>query len=144
MAETDDDPIASWADRIGTLRKPGRISAAALAVAPPDEIDVRRGRPPPPERLSALWERLVFSRRPGWFDAGAASLLERFCVTMIQCQEIEAALHRTAVADPQYPKLAKLHRLSAALAATLATRLRLTPHSRIDKNRPQNGDLPFA
>ena len=148
MAETDDDPIASWADRIGTLRKPGRISAAALAVAPPDEIDVRRGRPPPPERLSeaerALWERLVFSRRPGWFDAGAASLLERFCVTMIQCQEIEAALHQTPVADPQYPKLAKLHRLSAALAATLATRLRLTPHSRIDKNRPQDGDLPVA
>ena len=120
MAETDDDPIASWADRIGTLRKPGRISAAALAVAPPDEIDVRRGRPPPPERLSeaerALWERLVFSRRPGWFDAGAASLLERFCVTMIQCQEIEAALHQTPVADPQYPKLAKLHRLSTAFS----------------------------
>ena len=63
---------------------------------------------------------------------------------MIQCRDIEAALHRTPVADPQYPKLAKLHRLSAALAATLATRLRLTPHSRIDKNRPQDGDLPVA
>jgi hypothetical protein len=78
----DDDPITSWNERIGTLRKRGRVSAAALAVAPPEDVDVRRGRPPPPERLSeaerALWERLVLSRRPGWFDAGAASLLESF------------------------------------------------------------------
>jgi hypothetical protein len=33
MVETDDDPIASWQDRIGSLRKRGRISAAALSVA---------------------------------------------------------------------------------------------------------------
>jgi hypothetical protein len=56
-----------------------------------------------------------------------------FCVTMIQCQEIAATLHQTPVAEPHYPKLAKLHRLSAALAATLATRLRLTPHSRLTR-----------
>lgn len=76
MAETDDDPITSWADRIGTLRKRGRVSAAALEAIPAEDVDVRRGRPPAPERLSeaerALWERLVVSRRPGWFDAGAA------------------------------------------------------------------------
>ena len=39
---------------------------------------------------------------------------------MIQCQEIEAALHQTPVADPQYPKLAKLHRLSAGYAGDAA------------------------
>ena len=53
MAATDDDPIKSWQDRIGTLRKRGRVSAAALTVVPADEIDVRLGRPPAPERLSA-------------------------------------------------------------------------------------------
>jgi len=52
MAETDDDPIASWRDRVGSLRKRGRISAATLSVVPPGEIDVRLGRPPAPERLS--------------------------------------------------------------------------------------------
>jgi hypothetical protein len=52
MADTDDDPIASWHDRIGTLRKRGRVSGAALAVVPADEIDVRLGRPPPPETLT--------------------------------------------------------------------------------------------
>ena len=40
MAESDDDPIASWQDRIGSLRKRGRISGAALTVVPADEIDV--------------------------------------------------------------------------------------------------------
>jgi hypothetical protein len=50
MVETDDDPVASWQDRIGSLRKRGRISAAALSVDPADEIDVRRGRPAAPER----------------------------------------------------------------------------------------------
>jgi hypothetical protein len=67
MAVTDDDVITSWRDRVGK-RKRGRIGAAALTVVPASEIDVRRGRPPAPERLSdeerALWEKLTFSRRP--------------------------------------------------------------------------------
>jgi hypothetical protein len=52
MTATDDDPIASWQDRISTLRKRGRVSGAALAVVPAAEIDVRVGRPPAPGRLS--------------------------------------------------------------------------------------------
>src|SRR5262245_16332460 len=97
MAETDDDPVASWQDRIASLRKRGRISAAALTVVPTEEVDVRRGRPPAPERLSeperALWEKLTFSRRPGWF-LGAEELLESYVMTTIGCQQIEAALRK--------------------------------------------------
>ena len=48
MTETSDDPIASWRDRVGTLRKRGRVGAAALTVVPAAEIDVRVGRPRPP------------------------------------------------------------------------------------------------
>jgi hypothetical protein len=80
MAENGDDPIASWNERVTNLRKRGRISAAALAVIPSGEIDVRRGRPPALQRLSdkgrALWEKLTNSRRPGWFS-GAENVLER-------------------------------------------------------------------
>src|SRR5215831_8163498 len=97
MAETGDDPIASWQDRIGTLRKRGRVSAAALTVVPADEIDVRLGRPPAPERLSdeerPLWEKLTFSRRPGWFS-GAESLLESYVVTISRVQGLEPALRK--------------------------------------------------
>jgi len=59
----DDDPITSWNERIDTLRKRGRVSAAALAVAPPEDVDVRRSRPPPPERLSEA-ERALFGLQP--------------------------------------------------------------------------------
>lgn len=47
------------------------VSGAALAVMPTSEVDVRLGRPAPPERLSSqereLWEKLTHSlcRRRG-------------------------------------------------------------------------------
>jgi hypothetical protein len=94
-AAMTDDPIASWQERIGTPRKRGRVSAAALAVVPASELHVRIGRPPAPERLSPqereLWEKLTYSRRPGWF-AGAEAILESYVTTVLQVQEIEAAL----------------------------------------------------
>ena len=148
MAETGDDPIASWQDRIGTLRKRGRVGAASLTVVPADEIDVRLGRPPAPERLSAaereLWEKLTFARRPGWFS-GAEGILESYVVTTLHCQRLEAALRKTKPGvSERYQKLARLHRQSTALAATLATRLRLTPHSKLHKSQPTDGELPVG
>ena len=47
MAETDDDPVASWHDRVDTMRKRGRVSAAALAVVPTEDIaSAVAARPP--------------------------------------------------------------------------------------------------
>jgi len=150
MTETSDDPIASWRDRVGTLRKRGRVGAAALTVVPAAaaEIDVRVGRPPTPERLSdeerALWEKLTFSRRPGWFS-GAESLLESYVTTAIHCQRLEVALRKAKPGtSDRYQRLARLHRQSVALAASLATRLRLTPSSKLDKRTPTDGELPVA
>src|SRR5215831_6666892 len=98
MTATDDDPIASWQERVGSLRKRGRVSAAAaLTIVPADEVDVRRGRLSAPARLSGqqqeLWERLIFSRRPGWFS-GAEELLESYVTTISQVQQVEAALRK--------------------------------------------------
>ena len=148
MTATDDDPIASWQDRVGTLRKRGRVSGAALTVVPANEIDVRLGRPPAPERLSAeeraLWEKLTFSRRPGWFS-GAEGILESYVVTTLHCQRLEAALRKAKPGmSERYQKLTRLYRQLTGLAATLATRLRLTPHSKLDKTQPTDGELPVA
>jgi hypothetical protein len=85
MAETDDDPIATWNERVTSPRKRGRVSDAALALMPASEVDVRLGRPEAPERLSAeerkLWDKLTHSRRPGWFSGGE-NILETYCVTV--------------------------------------------------------------
>src|SRR5215472_3684553 len=138
MAESDDDPIVSWQERIGSLRKRGRVSGAALTVVPAGEIDVRRGRPPPPERLSdqerALWVKLTFSRRPGWF-AGGEEILESYVCTTVQVQQLEAALRKAKPGtNMHYRTLLRLHRQSVALASSLATRLRLTPQSKLDQS----------
>src|SRR5262249_46119147 len=75
----------------------GRVSGAALTVVPAAELDVRVGRPPAPERLSdeerELWQRLTFSRRPGWFS-GAEAILESYVTTVSQVQRLEAALRK--------------------------------------------------
>jgi hypothetical protein len=148
MAGTNDDPLASWQDRISSLRKRGRISADALTVVPVEEVDVRRGRPPAPERLSAeereLWERLTFSRRPGWF-AGAEAILESYVTTVLQVQQLEAALRKARPGtNARYRTLLRLHRQSVALASSLATRLRLTPQSKLDQSQPTDGELPVG
>src|SRR5262249_13009682 len=149
MAATNDDPVASWNERIGSLRKRGRVSAAALTVIPgTDEVDVRRGRPPAPTRLSEqereLWARLIFSRRPGWFS-GAEEILESYVVMLVQVQQIEVALRKTkAGTSERYQQLARTHRQLVQLAAMLATRLRLTPHSKLHKAQPTDGDLPVS
>jgi hypothetical protein len=144
LAANDEDVIASWHDRVGILRKRGRVGSAALRVVPASEVDVRLGRPPAPERLSGeereLWERLTFSRRPGWFG-GAESLLESFVMTTLHCRRLEAALRNDKSVTQ---RLARAHRQAVALAASLATRLRLTPSSKLDKRTPQDGDLPVA
>jgi hypothetical protein len=111
MTATGDDPIASWQERIGTLRKRGRVSSAALTVVPADgEIDVRRGRPSAPERLSEkeriLWDKLTLSRRPGWFS-GAEELLESYVTTISQVQQVESALRKAKPGTSErYTKLA--------------------------------------
>ena len=148
MAETDEDPIASWQERVGSLRKRGRVSGAALAVVPATELDVRVGRPPAPERLSAaereLWEKLTFARRPGWFS-GAEGILESYVVTTLHCQRLAAALRKAKPGTSErYQKLARLHRQLTTLAATLATRLRLTPSAKLDKRTPTDGEMPVG
>jgi hypothetical protein len=129
-----------------TLRQRGRLSRAAKAV--PIEVDVRRGRPPAPNRLSAeerhLWERLTFSRRPGWFSGGGESLLESLVHATIHCQRLEAVLRELPVTGEDFQKLSQTHRATVALACTLATRLRLSPSSHIDKRLPHDGDLPLS
>jgi hypothetical protein len=149
MAETADDPVASWNERVSTLRKRGRASAAALNVVPAaGEVDVRAGRPPAPERLSAegrvLWDKLVSARRPGWFS-GAEEILESYVVLTLQVQEIEIALRKVKVGtNERYMKLTRQHRQLVQLAAMLGTRLRLTPHSKLHKSQPTDGDLPVG
>lgn len=118
-----------------------------INMRPPGEIDVRREGPSPPEGLSEaekrLWQRLVESRRPQWFS-GALELLARYCVTISEAERIEAELRNAAPGSDRHSRVARLHRQAVTLAATLATKLRLVPSTRLDKRTPQDGGLPVG
>ena len=113
MTATDDEVIASWRDRVGTLRKRGRVSAASLAVVPADEIDVRLGRPPAPERLSdeerALGEthlqpspRLVLIALRELRDDGLAGAAARGGVAQGHGTKQPAAVHSFCIYSPRW------------------------------------------
>jgi hypothetical protein len=44
----------------------------------------------------------------------------------------------------RYTKLARLHRQSVTLTASLATKLRPVPSSRLDRRTPQDSELPVG
>ena len=81
---------------------------------------------------------------PGWFS-GAEAILESYVTTVSQVQRLEAARRKAKEGTgDRYQKLVRMHRQSVALAASLATRLRLTPSSRIDKRTPVDGIEPIG
>jgi hypothetical protein len=145
MASTDDDVIASWHQRVGTLRKRERTGAAALAVVPAGEIDVRIGRPAAPERLLQAERAMgaVSSQPQAGMVRRRRGGLGKLRPTVSQVQSIEAALRKAKPdASERYQKLAHMHRQSVTLATLLATKLRLVPSTRLDARTPQDGDLP--
>ena len=65
--------------------------------------------------------------------------------TTLHCQRLEAALRKAKPGTgDRYQRLARLHRQSVSLCATLATRLRFTPAAKLDKRTPTDGDAPVG
>jgi len=66
-------------------------------------------------------------------------------MTTLHCQRLEAALRKVKPGTGErYQRLARVHRQTVGLCATLATRLRLTPSAKLDKRTPTDGDVPVA
>ncbi len=93
--------------------------------------------PPPPPDLSpaarALWRRIVKSKPADRFDAADLPLLRQLVVLSVQSVAVENALAAADVNDDAAPRLERRLRGLAATCAGLAAKLRLTPHSRIDR-----------
>jgi hypothetical protein len=128
------------------MRKSGYTSQAEL-MTPAPLIDVRQGKPAPPERLSAegkrLWIELVEARRAGWFN-GAETTLESFIVVTLNCRRLEKALQGGgATIDARYEKISRLHRQACQQAAMLARGLRLLPSTNHPKRTPPDSPRPL-
>ena len=111
----------------------GRKSAGSrLSIVPAIEPPA----PEPPASLSpaaaAIWREIVGSVHHSQF-AGALFLLESYC-RMVAFEREFARDAEELPAGPRRDEAGKSLRACAHLAANLATKLRLSPRSRVDKN----------
>jgi hypothetical protein len=109
-----------------------------LTVVP---IDARMRPLKPPARLSAaerrVWRETTRRAKRGWFR-GSENMLEMFCRCV--CFERRFADWIKELDDPNDPRfrdLVTMHKTEAMLVANLATRLRLTVRSTVDRYTPK-------
>ena len=139
--------------------KPGRISAAEVAVVAPD-FGTKRPDPPPEltARQRAIWAETVAAEPVGFFTSGAVlAMLTDYCAhrevaekltTMIDNFDDEWMNNREGLA--RYHTLLRMRELETRGAAHLATKLRLTNQSRFRPETPdrlpgqgKNGPMPW-
>ena len=120
------------------MRQRGRKSAASLAVVVPD---VRQQRPPAPATLSAdermIWDDIVGKLRADWFQ-GCEALLEIYVHALSMQRFLAQQIRRCDPADEKrLATLIRCQRDSAAVVASFATKMRLTPRSSFDRTAPK-------
>jgi hypothetical protein len=84
---------------------------------------------------------MIVSRMPlGWFTVESQAMLASLCSQLVTSQaleqdlrEISKAHRKTPQGRAEYREIVKLHLDVVKVAATLATKLRLTPQSRYDR-----------
>src|SRR3954466_4394574 len=112
-----------------------RQSAAALSVA---NLETRSRRVKAPESLAepirAIWETLVDSLPPDRFHASDRPLLALYCRALHQASLAFDAIeeHGATSGDSINPSV-RVADAAVKQAATLATKLRLCPQSRLDR-----------
>lgn len=94
-------------------------------------------RPAPPAWLlpeaAATWRQIVGAKPLGWFDAGSLPLLAQYCATLVRARELAEQL---VVVPPREKGAQALEvRLMGVngSCATLATKLRLSVQSAVDR-----------
>lgn len=112
-----------------------RKSLAALSVASLDTVS-RRIKPPAdlPEPCRRIWVELVDSLPPDRFHTSDRPLLVLYCRALHQAElAFEALEQYGAAADDSVSPWQRVADSAVKQAATLATKLRLCPQSRLDR-----------
>lgn len=107
-----------------------RKSKAAMQVVQLAES----ARPGPPKMLTrkekALWREIVNSLPGDYFRASDRTLLANYCRFSVRSDDLAVKL----VADPENSELDKMCRAAVSTVSSLATKLRLCPNARIQKD----------
>lgn len=108
----------------------------------------RSGGAPPkaPAHLSkdakAVWTKIAASKPPDWFDEGAQVLLERYCEATIQARRVARKLDTLMKAGAwrDAREFEKRFALLSTTLTTLATKLRLSVQSTVDRHSRKLGE----
>lgn len=127
---------------------PRKSTASRETPSAAPNIDVSRNLLQPREgcepAIAAVFSEVVASVAPGHFTRSDAPILEEFAVAIYIARTARAKLSTVDLASTAGARLARLLRDQGRTVATLATRLRCTPHSRISKERAGKTTQPAA
>lgn len=124
------------------MEQPGRKSAEALANL--SLVSVRRPEPPPNlnAKQAALWRSIVATKPPDWFLADTLPLLEAYIIAIGLANTLQTELDKFGQAPlgsgknfAKFRRLVSMHQQQVKMLTTLATKLRITQQSRLDKNK---------
>ncbi len=125
------------------MGKRGKKSAAALAVVTEDSKIDAASRPGPPEELTeeqaVEWLIVTNSLPPEWFPPCTLQLLIAYCKHVVANRRVGkliAQVEAGKVIDvDEYDRLLKMQVRETRQISSLATRMRLTQQSTIDRER---------
>ena len=126
------------------LTSKGRKSAAALAILAPAAPEF--ARPEPPKDLTPaeaeLWRAIVATKPPDWWGADNRPLLRAYVEAISAMRTVSGDLAGIAAADRatdaglrRFRTLIEIRSDQARLAASLATRMRLSQQSKMNGRR---------
>ena len=112
------------------MEGPGRISSAALAIAPVAPW----ARLDAPETLTAcevaIWREIAATKPSDWFKADCAPILEAYCKSITHYRDMVSKLDNPPDDIKDHLKLAEAVGKQARLMGELASKLRMTPQAR--------------
>jgi hypothetical protein len=129
------------------MKQHGRRSQAALElVAEAHGVLPTGDKPQPPphatDREVAEWWAVIDRLGPAWFPRETHGLLAAFCSVKCQLDDVNQGLakfsHGLPSGEKRWKRYQELTRMRGALStqlASLATKMRLTPQSRNDRDR---------
>jgi len=122
------------------MKKPGRRSAADIAIAPEPTKLPGRHQPPAdlPKRAADIWRQTVGSMRADWFSAESLPMLRAYCVHSVRAEELEARADELRDCLPDYDRALKMLDREHRAALALARSLRLTKQAQADPKRAGN------
>jgi hypothetical protein len=124
------------------MRKRGRVSAAAIGVAPVGIHAKARPAPPPglTPRERRQWREIVGALRPDWFEAENLPLLAEYVRTAELCTRLARELRKIDVLDRNFALLSRRKLMAVNMLLRLATKLRLTIQSSTTTRTNKHGN----